>query len=311
MPLWAAKHALSLWHNSILFIKMITKKNIRPHNSDPNFQFRIFSLSSLQLNRNHKKSKGKWYSFIYINKGSGILQIDFDEHVALKNSVFFIEKYKYWTWLKHKNIGGVLVQFTDSFYNIIYTGNPKIKSDQSLISDINPFIVIQDIHEKEWANVFDILLLEYSLLKENSKEILCLVLKILILMYRRNAYAKNLMVISDRRKQLLSEFRKLVNNKFIEIKTPKEYAVRLNITPNYLNSLCKEIYEKTVSEIIQERVILEAKRMLAHSGLSVSEIGYKLGFVDNSYFGRYFKKSVGTSPDRYRNLNYNSTNNNV
>ena len=71
-------------------------------------------------------------------------------------------------------------------------------------------------------------------------------------------------------------------------------------------SICKDIYDRTVSEIIQERVILEAKRLLAHSGMSVSEIAYKLGFNDNSYFGRYFKKAVGIPPERFRSIEYKS-----
>jgi AraC-like DNA-binding protein len=63
-----------------------------------------------------------------------------------------------------------------------------------------------------------------------------------------------------------------------------------------------EVLSKTTSEVVQERIILEAKRLLAHTGLNVSEISYKLGFKDNSYFGRYFKKAVGLSPDRYRRI---------
>jgi AraC family transcriptional regulator, transcriptional activator of pobA len=128
------------------------------------------------------------------------------------------------------------------------------------------------------------------------------------LMYRRNTFSKSRMNIADRKKQVLSEFRKLVNNRFAELKTPKGVARELNITPNYLNAICREIYDKTVSEIIQERVILEAKRLLAHTGLSVSEITYKLGFKDNSYFGRYFKKVVGLPPEKFRTLNYNQEN---
>ena len=199
-----------------------------------------------------------------------------------------------------------MVQFTDLFYNLIYTGNPKIKSDQSLIGEFTPFIKIDDDNKNELKNVIDIMLKEYSCLKENSKEIICLSLKVMILMYRRNAYREENLFVADRKKQLLSDFRKLVNSKFMELKTPKEFAQMLNITPNYLNALCKDIYNKTVTELIQERIILESKRLLAHSGLSVSEISYKLGFKDNSYFGRYFKKVVGMPPEKFRTINYSS-----
>jgi AraC family transcriptional regulator, transcriptional activator of pobA len=273
-------------------------------NADPLEEFRIVKLNTIALGRPSKSTKGKWHSFIYVSSGSGLLLIDFDEHVALKNKFFFIEKYKDWGWIKLERLDGIMVQFTDSFYNHIYTGNPKIKSDQSLAGEISPFIKIELNNIAEWENVMSIILWEYSALRENSKEVICLGLKILILMYRRNTYSRSRLIIADHKKQLLGEFRGLVNNRFAELKTPKGFAQKLNITPSYLNSLCKEIYTKTVSEIIQERVILEAKRLLAHTGLSVSEISFKLGFDDNSYFGRYFKKAVGISPARYRTGNY-------
>ena len=94
-----------------------------------------------------------------------------------------------------------------------------------------------------------------------------------------------------------------LNENFHELKTPQQYALKLNISASYLNTICKEIYDTSVSDIIKERVILEAKRLLVHTDLSVSEISYKLGFSDNSYFGRYFKKSMGISPEKFRNLN--------
>ena len=265
-------------------------------------------MNNLVLKKEKMPIKGKWHTFIYVSDGSGVLLIDFDEHIAIKGKLFFIEKYKYLGWVKLDKLEGLMVQFTDSFYNHIYTGNTKIKSDQSLIGEFSPFIKIANDNENEWKEIISIILKEYSDLKENSKEIICLGLKILIMMYRRNAYSMGNLIIADRKKQLLSEFRKLVNNGFAELKTPKGFAQMLNISPNYLNAICKEIYNKTVSEIIQERVILEAKRLLAHTGLSVSEISYKLGFEDNSYFGRYFKKAVGMPPEKYRTITYNSLN---
>ena len=123
-------------------------------------------------------------------------------------------------------------------------------------------------------------------------------------MYRRNSHSRINFIVGDRKKQLLFELRKLVNNHFTEIRTPKDFASRLNVSPNYLNSICKQIYNKTVSEIIQERTILESKRLLIHTGLTISEISDKLGFKDNSYFGRYFKKAAGIPPEKYRLTNY-------
>lgn len=276
--------------------------NIQINNSS--MEFKIQNLSDIEICIKNYTPIGKWHTLIYITEGNAVINIDFDEHIAIKNKFFFIDKFKNWSWVKFDRIEGIMVQFTDLFYNLIYTGNPKIKSDRSLIGEFTPFIKIDDDNKNELKNIIDIMLKEYSCLKENSKEIICLSLKVMILMYRRYAYREESLFVADRKKQLLSDFRKLVNSKFSELKTPKEFAQMLNITPNYLNALCKDIYNKTVTEVIQERIILESKRLLAHSGLSVSEISYKLGFKDNSYFGRYFKKVVGIPPEKFRTINY-------
>lgn len=270
--------------------------------------FTILDLRNIESQRIKGALRGKWNSFIFITSGNSVLQIDFDEFIALENRVFFIEKYKVWCWNKINNLSGILVQFTDSFYNHIYTGNPKLKSDQTLISEVPPFIKIRKRDKTEWKSVFDILSNEYSSSKKNSKEVICLLLKILILMYRRSSLQDPRIFESEHKNQLLNEFRKLVNNKFSSLRTAKDYAHELNITPNYLNALSQEFFLKTVSEIIRERVILEAKRMLMHSRLSISEIAYKLGFKDNSYFGRYFKKAVGMTPKSFRSFWFHSPN---
>jgi len=262
--------------------------------------FIILDLNELNTKAQDGQLQRKWNTLIYITGGNSVLQIDFDEYIALEDKIFFIEKYKVWNWIRINKLRGILVQFTDSFYNRIYTGNPKIKSDQTLIGEIQPFIKIRLGDKSEWKNLFDILSKEFASAKNNSKEIICLVLKVMILMYRRDSLQMGRIFESSQKKHLLNEFRKLVNKRFFSLRTTKDYAQELNITPNYLNALCQEYFLKTVSEIIQERVILEAKRMLMHSSLSISEIAYKLGFNDNSYFGRYFKKVVGMTPESFR-----------
>ncbi len=212
--------------------------------------FIILDLNDIDTKANYRQLKGKWNSFIYITGGNSVLQIDFDEYIALENRVFFIEKYSVWNWIRINKLKGILVQFTDSFYNHIYTGNPKLKSDQTLIGEIPPFIKIRMGDKTEWKHLFDILFKESTSAKNNSKEIICLALKVLILMYRRNSQSGVIIFESSQKKQFLNEFRKLVNNRFSSLRTTKDYARELNISPNYLNALCQEFFFKTVSEII-------------------------------------------------------------
>ncbi len=265
---------------------------------------RINYINNIVADENENDSAVKWYTLIFVKSGSGIIKIDFEELITIKNKIFLIDKYKKFAWLKNGIIDGLMIQFTDSLYNQIYTGNPKIKSDQTLSGAYPPYVKIDNEDEVEWNNLIEVILREYTKKSENSREIISLCLKALIILYRRKANLNDNLFIADRKKKIMDDFTRLLNNRFTELKTPKEFAAYLNISPNYLNAVCREISDQTVSCFIQERIILEAKRLLTHTELTVSEISFKLGFKDNSYFGRYFKKAIGVSPERFRTAKY-------
>ncbi|MDQ3073368.1 MAG: helix-turn-helix transcriptional regulator [Bacteroidota bacterium] len=88
---------------------------------------------------------------------------------------------------------------------------------------------------------------------------------------------------------------------FTRQQKPVTYAEHLGISEKHLNELSKTYTGKKISEVIHERLMLEAKRLLLHSALSVKEIGYFLSFEDPSYFTRFFKRKAGKSPARFRN----------
>ena len=78
------------------------------------------------------------------------------------------------------------------------------------------------------------------------------------------------------------------------------YAEKLFMSARNLNNITRSIFNKSVSEIVENRKLIEAKKLLTHSGLSVSEIGYELGFNEKAYFTRVFTKKVGINPSGFR-----------
>ena len=81
------------------------------------------------------------------------------------------------------------------------------------------------------------------------------------------------------------------------------YANLMNLSEKTLYNTCKTISEKSAQELIQQRILLEAKRLLVYSNFSVKEIATQLGFHDYSYFTRFFSKNVGLSPIQFRQQN--------
>jgi AraC-like DNA-binding protein len=95
-------------------------------------------------------------------------------------------------------------------------------------------------------------------------------------------------------------FSQLVEWHYTRYHTVAEYADLLNISPKALNKRITRYSNTTPNEVIKNRIILEAKRLLVHTSLSVKEIGYKLGYDDPSYFIRLFSKQAETSPQNFR-----------
>ncbi|WP_268224162.1 helix-turn-helix domain-containing protein [Sinomicrobium oceani] len=107
-------------------------------------------------------------------------------------------------------------------------------------------------------------------------------------------------VHSYRSNPVLSAFLSLTDRYFRAERSVSFYAEKLNITPNYLNIICKKTLGVSASSCIQDRSLLEAKRLLKTSDIYVKEIVYELGFYDHASFSRFFKQHTGLTPQQFR-----------
>lgn len=99
---------------------------------------------------------------------------------------------------------------------------------------------------------------------------------------------------------ILKAFKKLITESFREQHQVQEYAEQLHISAKYLNQVVKSLLGKTAKELIQEKIILNAKRSLRFTDQHIKEIAYELGFQDPLYFSSFFKKCTGESPSSFR-----------
>ena len=97
----------------------------------------------------------------------------------------------------------------------------------------------------------------------------------------------------------MKQFDQLVEKHFKEYKYPRDYALLMHISEKHLNRICKICLNKTTSELIMERIVLEAKRRLAFAESSISQIAEELGYSSNSYFGQLFKRKTGNTPAEF------------
>jgi AraC-like DNA-binding protein len=140
---------------------------------------------------------------------------------------------------------------------------------------------------------------EFEGQKMRRNELILMWLKIFLINTARIGGGRKDVRVSRKRKTI-EGFLGLVDDFYSENLPVSFYAEKLNITTTYLSRLVNEIYDKSVSEFINERVVLEAKRIIRLSSKSIKEISFELGFEDPSYFSRFFKKHVRLTPVQYR-----------
>ncbi|QZT38777.1 AraC family transcriptional regulator [Halosquirtibacter xylanolyticus] len=102
-----------------------------------------------------------------------------------------------------------------------------------------------------------------------------------------------------RNQELFYKFQKLVEANYQKSRNAKDYAIQLNISYKHLNDICKFMCNRTAKRLIDDYVILEAKRHLVLSTYSVKEISFELGFEDPTNFRKYFNKQTGTTPNEF------------
>ena len=271
-------------------------------------EFLVLPLNELaEIFHSDSSFKINFYVLILADQGTGSVMIDHEIIKLKKGRAVFVNYHQILRFFPEKEFSGDALLFTQSFYNLIYTGNRKIKSDTafSQLPDFADFNKPEQITLK--SGITEIRK-EFLNARQLSKEIICLLLKVVMLAFIRKTDRQNYTEFkTDRKNAYIENFKNLVEQHFKEMKRTSDYAAGLSVSANYLNSLIKEKLQCSAERFIQNRVILEAERLLLNTDLSVTEISFELGFSDNSHFGKYFKKINGQSPNQFRKSFQNNT----
>lgn len=239
-----------------------------------------------------------FHFFIIQEKGTTTFEIDFKKYKLKESSILYIHPDQVHRFLQTDNVTicGLLInnenlnpEYLHLLEEIVPVEPLVIKKESlSVITDTVRLCI------RSFERTSDILY--HSLLKNNCN---ALVAQILVHYLERSKPADKL----SRFEIVTKSFKALLERNFATAKMPSEYAQQLNISVAYLNECVKNATGQPVSYHIQQRVILEAKRLLFHSDKSVKEIATALGYQDYAYFSRLFTKVAGMTALAFRNKN--------
>ena len=240
-----------------------------------------------------------FYLVMWISQGSGTHTIDFRTYDITPNQLYFLTPGQVHSWTLSSDTQGYNLFFDANFFkgrfgNRLYQ-YPFFHSHQHqpLLSAIPLPALFSDLltyayqeYEAHQANRPDVFLSFVHILLETASRL----------------YQQQQPAVDTHLYDRLRQYEELLEQQFLTVREISEYASQLNLTPNYLNYLCRKIVGKTASQLWQERLLIEAQRLLTHTAQSVKEIAFTTGFNDSSYFVRFFRKHTGQTPASFRQL---------
>jgi AraC-like DNA-binding protein len=234
--------------------------------------------------------------FLFV-KGGGSHTIDFKKFPIEANSVHFISPGQIHQ-LHVNEASGYVTCFNEDFVPL---RNNESFARTFLFYD-SPGTPFLDIPAGLCAELQAMMI---SMKKELGKktpdmEILRTSLRLLLLKLRAHFLATAPARQASHPENRVTRFKKLIEQHYLRHLPIARYADMLAVTPNYLNALCRKHEGKTAIRLVQERVLLEARRMMYATDLHINEISGNLRFADVSYFNRFFRKHTGHSPTNYR-----------
>lgn len=238
-----------------------------------------------------------FYLSVYFTNGTGTHEIDFNAYDIKPGAVFMLSPGQVHNWKLSKDIEGYIFFHTRQFYDLNFTYEKVENLPFFNCIHNSPMIQIPIPKQKSIESIYDQIVNEYEENQLKKFQKICCQLNILYIELSRFYLAEN--PTGTQNQTQLAQVRKfemLIGANYKSIKFPKDYAGMMYISEKHLNRISKIILNKTSSELISDRIILEAKRMLMYGKESVSQIADELGYDDNAYFFRMFKKKAGQTP---------------
>lgn len=239
--------------------------------------------------------------FVWMKGNKSSFLYEGEKHGVPNNTILCLTAFHQ---IEFENIEQVrIIKFNREFY-CVHAHDTEVSCRGLLFYGAQnlPYFEIPVEELEKFETLWSMFQLELTSKEALQLELLQLMLKRFILLCTRIYKVKmNYSQLQAKEIDIVRDFHFLVEQHFKTKHTVKEYAELLNKSAKTLGNIFSMVSEKSPLQIIHERKLLEAKRMLRYANKSVKEVAYELGFEDIQTFGRFFKKSENKSPSDYKN----------
>jgi AraC family transcriptional activator of pobA len=244
-----------------------------------------------------------FYSIFLVLRGNGRIRVDLSHFTFTSDNFICLSLYQPFQLISEEPFEALLINFHPDFF-CIHKHHEEVACNGVLFNAIyeTPVVSVEETEMQELRNLVEMMQAEMQQVALAQYEFLISYLKIFLITASRQKLSRTLVKRFDTRKEplQLQLLKEAIEHNFKQWHSPAKYAQALNITAKSLNRLVKKHFNKTLTNLIAERVLVEAKRELYLTTKPIKTIAAELGFEDEFYFSRVFKNQAGVSAKVYR-----------
>ena len=272
--------------------------------TERDFLIRPFLIETDPRETHEQPHRHNFQEILWVRSGRGKHAIDGHELAIQPNTFYLIAKGQVHQLITGIDLDGLVIRFTDAFLpNFL---SEEMGHYQTVLFNnvtINHTLPVPPEGLAKFEALLGLLLAEFG--AENGRsnqEVLRHLLTVLLVKLGKvqKEMVRGGETAVSPEAQLFHKFTLLLEEKYGQTHAVQDFAQMLNITPRQLSHISRQFVGRTAKHLIEERLILEARRLLTFTNLSVKEIAHKLGYKDPSHFSKIFKKKTGSTPQAYK-----------
>ena len=281
---------------------------------DQEIDFTILSIPAIHPQIPFKSPilRADYFSFILTREGSGIYCLDDHKFPFGSQTIYFTNPGHIKSYELNESKEAFIITLSEKFLR--ENVHPEIYGEfPFLLAEIVPPKKLLQNDFEEFETLYGQIFKEFKKESEYKNKILGNLFMVMLLKIKERFWStynpieegnRDSQIVKSFKRLLETEFRKVLKSNHDEAKLQARFfAKKINLHPNYLNSVIKSKTGRTVNDWISKRILAVAKSLLLNTPHSSKEIAYKLGFSEPTHFSRFFKKHTELSPNTFRKLN--------